>query len=724
MTIKNYVTTPIFIQMESTECGAICLQIILAYYGSYYSASYLRQLCDISRDGTNLDNMILAAQLLGLESQGFNAELDEKESMEKNLAILQEIPFPYVIHWDLDHFVVLEGINKTRLCINDPALGRYQMDYNEFLNHFTGIVMSAKPDPHFKKNPRQITLFSMIKKRIQPYLKEISYLIILNLFLILPQFLIPGLSKVFIDSILIHHQHQWLTSFLWIFLLVSIMEVLMISLQLKCMLYLQTKISIEQTQGFFKKIIRLPSVFFLQRLPGDLSYRMESIDRVSLSLVHIVTTLFNLISIIFFLFIIFLFSPLLGYSTLILSSLFLCSLWIYSKKTTGESLLYQQQTGRLFGEASSALDIIDTIKTEGLENIFFNKITGLEQRILNTSQKFYSKIQWALTIPVWIIGANSVVIISLGVWLVMQNRLTVGALIAINMLMGNIYMPLKQLNDDLVELKQIEGDLVRQDDVLEYPKIKKEKTIDKKELMDQKPGSLSLEQVSFGYNHHKDPIINNINLTVKHGQHIVIMGETGSGKSTLLNLINGLHQPWSGIIRFGSYPLHSIPRTIRNRIIATISQSITLFEGTIRENLTLWESNIDDEELISACKTACIYTVVTKRGGLDAVVENDGTNFSGGERQRLEMARALAQKPDFLILDEATSAMDSITEQEVIKKIKQLSCGIISVSHRLGIQKNADHIIILDHGRIVEEGSHEELLIKNGMYAQFARDTL
>ncbi|HAF86939.1 MAG TPA: hypothetical protein DCG13_00085 [Legionellales bacterium] len=721
MSHKNYVVTPVFIQMEATECGAVCLQIILAYYGSYYSASYLRKLCDVSRDGTNLSHMIKAARMLGLESNGYTADLQENGAITKNLSILKEQTFPYIIHWDLNHFVILEGIKDQKLYINDPALGRYQLDYASFLTHFTGIIMTVKPLKNFVKHTRKTTLFSGFIRRFLPYKKVMFYLVIIHVCLIVPHFLLPNLAKIFIDSILLNHQHQWLVSFLWIFVLVSFSELGLVFLQMRAALYLQSKMSVEQTTIFFEKMLQLPSVFFAQRLAGDLSARLESIDGISASVTTTLITAFNLIAILFFWLIIFMLSPLLSVTTFLLSGALFINLCWYARKVSGESLRYQQQSGQLIGEACSTLSMIDTVKTEGLENNFFNKLTGLEHKVLNTRQNLFRKMQWAMVTPIWFFGLNTVCIMSLGTWQVMHDELTIGALVAINMMVGYLYGPLQQLNATLIKLKQIEGDFARQDDILEYPLLLNKTYTSAQSLAASSLNCLSLENVSFGFAHFAPPILTNIDMTLHQGQHTVIIGATGCGKSSLINLINGLYEPWSGSIKLGPFPLTSLSAELINTKIATVSQTIVLFAGTVRDNLTLWNHEIDDEHLLKACEAACIERVLAKRGGLDAYIESEGANFSGGEKQRLEIARALVQNPTFLILDEATSALDSIIETQVIANIKKLSCGVISVAHRLGAQRYADTIIVIDKGVIVEQGHHHELMMKNGRYAQFVR---
>lgn len=711
MKIQRIARTQPYIQLEGTECGAICLQIISAYWGGHYSPAYLRKLCGISRDGSNLQNMVEAAESLGLIATPLMADLPEEASMESNIADMREAAFPYIIHWNLDHFVVLEGIKGRKFYINDPAGGRYTVDYNEFMERFCGPVLLLEPTPNFKKNKSHKSFSAGFWLRIKNQKWHFFMLVLLTLLMFIPGFILPTMTQVFIDKIIISQQTQWFRAFIWIFSAVSVLEVLMLSLQMKGFLYLQTALSVDQSTRFLKKILALPSLFFSQRHIGDLSSRLQSNDKIAVSLTSEFIGLFGMVNIVLYWLVILFLSPMIAAVTLFLGLFLIVSLWIYSYLVTGLALLYEQNAGKMITEVTVGIESIDDIKVGDQEFNLFNRVTGSQATVLQNNQDLNLKAAWANAVPQLVIGLNQLALVGLGGWLVMQGEMSLGTLIACSMLLNNIYQPLMQVNQTVINLKKIEGLFARQDDVFDYPTLS---ASNNKETPDYY--HIKLDKMSFSYNPTSALTLSDINLTIGARQKIVIMGETGSGKSTLINLLNGLYIPDSGTVLAGQLPIHLIPEKERAKNIATVSQTVVLFEGTIKENLTMFNDTLDELELIAALNHTGIYKKLLIRGGLNAAVGFDGMNFSGGERQQIEIAKALLQKPKLLILDEATSAMDTMTEYAILENIKTLDCTVVHVSHRLGMQKDADNIIILIQGKIVESGSHTALIAQKGHY--------
>ena len=367
----------------------------------------------------------------------------------------------------------------------------------------------------------------------------------------------------------------------------------------------------------------------------------------------------------------------------------------------------------------NGLHIMETLKSTGSEDGFFINWIGLHANSINSQQKIMFYNQVLLIGPTLLTGLTTVTVLGWGSWQIMQGQLTIGTLLAFQMLAAAFHAPLGTLLGLATNIQKIRGDLLRLSDVQYHPPDPLLLTTsslpvakDAKKL----EGAVTLRQVTFGYSRLDPPFVHELNLTVEPGQRLAIVGASGSGKSTISKLIAGLYTPWSGEILFDHHPHTTIPRAVLSNSLSLVDQDIFLYEGTCRENLTLWNPAVSDSDIYQALQDACIEEEVLVHGGLDQEMVENGANFSGGQRQRLEIARALAINPSILLLDEATSALDSIIEQSIYQNLKRRGCTLIIIAHRVSTIRDCDQILVLEQGKIVEQGRHEFLMKKNGRY--------
>lgn len=710
--LKKRVKTPTILQMEVAECGAAALAIILAYYGRYESLATLRIACGVSRDGSKAINMLRAARQYGLHAQAVKAEP----------GILPELNFPLIAFWEFNHFVVIEGIDAKKVYLNDPATGPRTVSHEQFDSSFTGIILLFEPTKNFQPGGQKDTLQNSLGSRLKGSEKALFYVVFISLMLVIPGILIPGFSKIFIDEVLIQHLSGWLIPLLWGMVLTVLLRVALTWLQQIHLLRLQLKFAITTSAQFLWHILRLPLTFFTQRFAGDISTRLAANDRIATLLSgDLSTSLVSIIAMGFFAIMMFLYDwslTLLGIFAAFLNATFL---WYVAHGIQNNSRRLQQEVGRLTGIEMIGLQGIETLKAISAEDDFFQKWAGYHAKIINSQQKIALYSRTLLVLPQLITGLTTVAVLSLGGWQVMSGYLTIGSLVAFQSLLASFNEPLITLLGFGNKLQEIRADLTRVDDVLLHPEDVrlsiKEKKIISDQFRDKSPIQLELRNLSFGYSPLDPPLLSDINLHISSQARIGIVGASGSGKSTLAKLICGLYQPWLGEILLNHQTLSTIPTEVLSSSLAFVDQDIFLFEGTLRENLIMWNPSISGIDIKSAIQDACLEPIIsTRNGGLDSWVISDGANFSGGQRQQMEIARALTTLPSLLILDEATSALDIKTEHSILHNLKQRRMTLIIITHRLSTIRDCDEIIVLDQGRIVERGTHEKLFQQKGYY--------
>lgn len=704
------VKTPTILQMEATECGAAALAIVLAYYGLYISSAEMRAACGVSRDGSRATNMLKAARNYGLKAQA--AEVEQWKD-------LFSLPLPCIVFWKFNHFVVLEGMDKDKIYINDPAVGPREITHDEFDSSFTGIVLILEPDVAFQRGGEPPSLFRTIRQGLKNFKDVVAYIVLVSLALVIPGVVIPGFSKIFIDDILIKQTQHWFIPLILGMVLAAILRGVFTWLQQIHLLHFQIQLVKQSTLKFFRHILYLPMQFFSQRYAGDLAERVAANERIA----HILSgnvsgSLVSMITILFYAIVMLLINWQIALIGIFVAFINGYILYLTTRRIANRTYQFLQERGQMMGLEMNGLQMIESLKSNGLEKFFFQRWAGLHARTVNRQQSvaIYSVI--LQVVPQFLSAITTVSLLGLGSWFVMRGQLTLGSLVALQSLMASFNSPLQTLLSIGSELPKIQGDISRLEDVLHH-------SVDPRFLIDypvqtenslRETHQLSVSHITFGYSLLDPPLLENFSLTIKPHQRIAIVGATGSGKSTIAKIIAALYQPWKGKIEWGGISIDNIAPIAYSKIFSIVDQDIFLFSGTIRDNITLWDDSILDENIQKSLEDAGVLDVIITRGGLDSEISDGGVNFSGGQRQRLEIARALVTNPAFLILDEATSALEPALEKNILNHLKKRGCAVILITHRLSSITDFDDIVVLEQGKIVQQGTHASLIQKEGLY--------
>lgn len=707
---------PTILQMEAVECGAAALAMVLAGFGKIIPLEELRMACGVSRDGSKASNVLKAARSFGLIAKGYKKEPNSLKTMKG----------PMILHWNFNHFVVLEGFRKGRVYINDPAMGPRVLSEEEFDESFTGVVLTFEPGPDFVKGGAKRSLVAALRPRLKGSGKALLYVVLAGLALVIPGLVIPVFSKVFVDDVLVGGAREWIRPLLLIMGLTAVVYAALTWLQRSYLLRLETKLASSTSGQFLWHVLRLPFVFFTQRWGGEIGSRVAINDKVARLLSgDLATTALSMLMVVFYAVLMLQYDLVLTAVGIAIAGLNLVALRYVSRKRKDANMRLLQEKGKLMGIAMGGLQTIETLKATGSESDFFNRWAGYHAKTVNAQQQLGLKTQVLTIVPPLLLSINTAVILGLGSLRIMDGQMSMGMLVAFQALMLSFVRPVNQLVNLGGTLQEVEGDMNRIDDVLRSEPERPARAAPLDETADLPPkleGYLELRNVTFGYSRLEKPLIENFNLQLKPGMRVALVGGSGSGKSTVAKLVCGLFKPWSGEILFDGIPRDEIPQATLNNSFAFVDQDIFLFEDSVRENLTLWDDTIAEADVVRATKDACIHEVVTARpDGFGSLVEEGGQNFSGGQRQRLEIARALAGNPTLIVLDEATSALDPTTEKLIDDNLRKRGCTCLIVAHRLSTIRDCDEIIVLDHGKVVQRGTHEAMLREEGPYARLIK---
>lgn len=726
------VKTPTILQMEAVECGAASLAIILAYHNRIVPLAELRIECGVSRDGSKASNLILAARRYGMEAEGFKAEYLEQ---------LTELSPPFIVFWDFNHFLVVEGFSKKWVFINDPATGPRKIDWSEFDQSFTGVVLAIKPGSDFQKGGRKPNVLLALIERLRGSVGAILYCILAGFLLVLPGLALPVFSQVFIDEILVENRTEWLRPLILGMIITTVFQAILTLLRLRYLRKLRIKLAVVMSTSFLWHILRLPVRFYAQRYAGEISNRASLNNKVAQVLSgQLATTVIDAVMILFYALVMVSYDGILTTIGICFAAINGLALRWVARQRVDANMRLVQDWGKAYGVGIAALQSIETLKASALESDFFARWSGYYAKAATTQQDLEVTNQILGILPVLLTSLTSMLILTVGGWQVIDGNLSIGMLVAFQSLMLSFQQPVNTLVDFGTTLQELEGDLNRLDDVLGNsldPEVEMERWGDGEmgspkglagaswgdgERRERLQGYVELRNVTFGYSHVEPPLIENFSLSLQPGQRVALVGASGSGKSTLAKLICGLYQSWSGEILFDGIPRKEIPREGLANSLSLVEQDIFLFGGTVRDNLTLWDDTVTDEQLIQACRDAAIHEkVITIPGGYDGELLEGGINLSGGQRQRLEIARALVNNPAILVMDEATSALDAQTEEIIIDNLRSRNCSCILVAHRLSTIRDCDEIIVLEQGKVVQRGTHEELWQEGGVYGRLIR---
>ena len=704
--------TPTVIQMEAVECGAASLAMILEFHGRTVPLEELREACGVTRDGVKASNMLKAARKYGLVARGFKTEPHA----------LVELEVPMIVHWNFNHFLVLEGSNRKHVFLNDPGLGPRRISKEEFDKAFTGVALTFEPGPDFKSGGNKRSLVGMLRSRFTGGF-SLAYVLLAGLMLVIPGLVTPIFAKVFIDNILIGNLTGWFRPLLLGMIATMLVQALLTWLQSYYLLRYKTKLAITESGKYLSRLLQLPVGFFTQRMAGDLGRRVRNNIRVADLLTgKLAQAAISMVTVLFYVGLMLYFDVWLTLMGILLGCLNLVVLKVVTRFRQDQSIKLMMESGKLYGMGATGLRLIETLKATGAESDFFSQWAGYHARTINTKQKL-GRINYLINVvPPLLSHLTTVAILALGGYLVMNGEMTMGMLVAFQSLMNSFMQPFNQLVRLGGEFQEARGLMEQLDDIYRYERDPGLVHAGEAKGPSKLSGTLEISELSFGYNPYSPPLIENFNLRMKPGSRVALVGPSGSGKSTVSKLVSNLLQPWHGRIHFDGKPRTDWPRESLIDSIAIVDQQIILFEGTIRENLTMWDATISDTRLVKAAKDAAIHEVIMARpNGYDALVEEGGANFSGGQRQRLEIARGLVSDPTFIVLDEATSALDPFTEQLIDDNLRKRGCTCLIVAHRLSTIRDCDEIIVMDRGKIVQRGNHQELADQTGHYAELIK---
>ena len=702
---------PQVMQMEVVECGAASLTMILAHYGKWLPLEEVRAACGVSRDGSSAKMILQAARNYGLDAKGFRMSPEALEGKQ-----------PAIIHWNFEHFVVFRGFDrKGRACINDPGIGPVKWPMEEFRKHYTGVCLTFEPTEKFEKGGQQTSILSYMKKNLNGVSEAFWLTFSFALMGAFVALLSPLFTRIFLDEILSGKNADWVK---WFFIgmgALAVFQFFVVLLQSRYTKRVAGALALKSNKDYLRHLLRLPMSYFAMRHVGDLQQRMHLNQEITNSLIEVLAPqVINIGLLVLYLFLMFSYSFWLTIIGFVAAGVNLAIVHYFANLRINLIRSMEQSEGQYFSATISCIDNMESIKAAGAETGFFKYWSGLWAHKFNVNANADKQQAQMALLPVMANALCSVAVLVLGAYLILQGDLTVGMLMAFQGFMGSFLAPVNELVNGSQKIVEMRSQMERVEDVMKYPEDHRES---EKEILQGKLGGLlEMKHVTFGYSPIQPPLIEDFNLRVEPGHSVALVGPSGCGKSTLAKLISGLYKPWSGEILYDGRPIESIPNEELTNSVAVIDQNVVLFDDTIAQNIRMWDPSIEDFTLMMACNDAEIRAdIVSRPEGFDTKIVKGGQNFSGGQRQRFEIATALAREPIVLIMDEATSALDPKTEDEVMKRIRRMGPTQVIVAHRLSTIRDCDEIIVMDQGKILQRGRHEELMAQEGFYQKLMK---
>ena len=703
---SKVVKVPQVMQMEAVECGAASLTMILAHYGKWLPLEQVRVACGVSRDGSSAKSILRAARNYGLDAKGFRMSAEALDGKQ-----------PAIIHWNFEHFVVFRGFDKKgRACLNDPGAGPVKWPMEEFRKHFTGVCLTFEPTEKFEKGGQPTSILSYVKKNLRGSSEAFWLTFVFSLMAAFISLLSPLFTRIFLDEILPGRNPEWAK---WFFIgmgSLAVYQFFVILIQTRYAKRVAGALALKGNKEYLHHLLRLPMPFFAMRNVGDLQQRMHLNQSITNSLVDVLAPqVINIGLLVLYLALMLSYSFWLTLIGVLAAAINLGIVRYYSNRRINLTRSMQQSQGQYYSATVSCIDNMESIKAAGAETGFFKYWSGLWAHKFNVNANTDKQQAEMALLPVLANGLVNMAVLVLGAYLILKGELTIGMLMAFQGFMGSFLTPVNGIVNASQSIVEMRSQMERVEDVMKYPEDHRES---EGEIQQGKLGGLlELKHVTFGYSPLQPPLIEDFNLRIEPGHSVAFVGTSGCGKSTLAKLISGLYKPWSGEILFDGRPIETISNEELTNSVAVIDQNVVLFDDTITQNIRMWDPSIEDFTVMMACNDAQIRAdIVSRPEGFGTKIIKGGQNFSGGQRQRIEMATALAKEPAILIMDEATSALDPTTEDEVMKRIRRMGPTQIIVAHRLSTIRDCDEIIVMDQGKILQRGRHEELIEQEGMY--------
>lgn len=750
------VKTPTVIQLEAVECGAASLSMVLGFFGRFVPLEELRTACGVSRDGAKAVNLLRAARSYGLLASGRQMEV----------AKLRNLRPPTILFWNFNHFVIYEGMGKRFgrpvVHLNDPAAGKRTVSLEEFDKSFTGVVLTFERGPDFKRGGRRPSILSDLYARYSSNGGALLLALLASILLIIPGVAVPAFTRAFIDRVLNNGDHSFVTPLLGAMGAAVMVTVVLTLLQQAHLLRVESSTAIRSSARVVRHLLRLPVVFFTQRNPAEISQRVASNDRVAEILSRdVATAAVSALLVIFYAILLWTYDAQLTVIGVGVALLNIVVLRVVSRLRSDAVTKLRADRARLTAASFNGLQLIETMKASGSENDYFGRWAGFQAKVVSGSQVLGAPTALLAVVPPLLAAVDSGCILLIGGLKAIDGTISIGLLVAFQTLVSNFTRPVSQLTNLGPRVQDVAADINRLKDIERFPPASDfdeqatggglapeplpqpmpqpvPQSQDPRlqrvpggfaaapSAASRRPSSVAgveLRGVTFGYSPLGEPLLRDFDLTVRPGQRVALVGGSGSGKSTVSRLIAGLYEPWSGQILFDGRDRKAYARDTLGNSVAFVDQDIFLFEGTVRENVTLWDTSIPDERVVAALRDAAVYDVVAARPGtLGSFVAEGGSNFSGGQRQRLEIARALVRGPSVMVLDEATSALDAETEKRIDDNLRRRGCACVIIAHRLSTIRDSDEILVLDHGRVVQRGTHNTLVRAEGLYSDLIRE--
>lgn len=692
-------------QMESVECGAASLTMILAHYGKWLPLEEVRAACGVSRDGSSAKDIVLAARNYGLEAEGYQVTPEALEGMQ-----------PAIIHWNFNHFVVFRGFKKGVACLNDPNAGPVEIPMDDFRKSFTGVALTFSPTTSFKQGGHRTRILAYVRKYLQGAGEAFWLTFVFALLAAFVALVIPLFTRIFLDEILSGKNRDWSSKFFLIMGTVALFQFILVLLQTRYSKRVAGSLALKGNVKYLNHVLRLPISFFAMRSVGELQQRQHLNETITHSLVEVLAPqIINIALLVLYLALMLSYSVVLTLVGIIAAVVNLIIVQYHSNQRINLIHSMEQSTGKYFSATVSCIDNMESIKAAGAETGFFEYWSGLWAKKFNMEGNATDQQLKMGLLPILVSGLVNTTILILGALLILKGELSVGMLLAFQGFMSSFLSPVNDIVNASKTIVVMRSQMERIEDVMKYPEDHRE---NEGEMYEGKLGGLvELRNVTFGYSTLLPPLIENFNLRIEPGHSVAFVGSSGCGKSTLAKLISGLYKPWSGEILFDGRPIESISSEELTNSVAVIDQNVVLFDDTVAQNIRMWDESIEDFTLMIACNDAQIRDdIVSRPNGFGTKLVRGGQNFSGGQRQRMEIATALAKEPAVLIMDEATSALDPKTEDEVMASIRMMGPTQIIIAHRLSTIRDCDEILVMDQGKVIQHGTHEELMTQEGLY--------